>query len=381
MTDPFESFDLDINDDVNDSGSVDTAVKEAVKAVEEQKPEPPKTQAVQTTEEPEPTPDAPETSKEEDLKGYSKAALYALHFQKEKGLFPEDLEIKKDLTEEEFVDLLEEAALKLKDKDKEKLVEDAEAEAQRRLSEKGMTEEHLTYIQQIMNGADPRIVSKVAQYRSWADAELEGEEDMEAVVRAGLRLQLSNNPNADDLIEAYMEKNVTGKGTDVLQEQSAKFQDYIGKVADYLEAEDTKRVEAQRAAAEQAEQKFSTDVEQQVQTGFFGIELKKPQQKELIDYMTKKTEVIEIDTPQGKRKVKVTKEEADRRQDALDMKIRVLEAYQRKTRYTKLVNAAHQTASNKFLKSIKGMDDEPRNNNPTVLLPTSNGGVDFEIEI
>lgn len=378
MTDPFESFDLDINDDVNDSGSVDTAVQEAVKAVE--KPEPPKTEAVQTTEEPEQTPDTQETSKEEDLKGYSKAALYA-SLLKDKGVFPEDLEIKKDLTEEEIVDLLEDAALKLKDKDKEKLVEDAEAEAQRRLSEKGMTEEHLTYIQQIMNGADPRIVSRVAQYRSWADAELEGEEDMEAVVRAGLRLQLSNNPNADDLIEAYMEKNVTGKGTDVLQEQSTKFQDYIGKVADYLEAEDMKRVEAQKAATEQAEQKFSTDVEQQVQTGFFGIELKKPQQKELIDYMTKKTEVIEIDTPQGKRKVKVTKEEADRRQDALDMKIRVLEAYQRKTRYTKLVNAAHQTASNKFLKSIKGMDDEPRNNNPTVLLPTSNGEVDFEIEI
>jgi hypothetical protein len=347
MTEDFDQFDIDINDDVN--GSVEIAVKEAVKAIEQE-----------PTKEVEPvTPQEQVT--DEEPKGYSTAALFAESFKKEKGLFA-DKEIKKDLSPEELQEMLLEAAVNLREEDKEKYLQEREEAERQRLLEKGLTDDHLTYIQQIINGADPQIVSKVAQYRAWSEAELEGEDEMEAAIRAGLRLQLSNNPNADDLIEAYREKNVTGKGTDALQEQSAKFQEYIGQVADYLQNQDNQRLDAQRARAREAEERFANDTQKQIESGVYGIEWRKPEQKKLHDYMTKKSVVVDING----RKEKVTQEQADMIRDRQDMSKRVFEAYQRMTGFTKLTNAATSTAQNKFLKAVKEQEEPKRT---TVALP------------
>jgi hypothetical protein len=353
MTDPFEFVDIELSEN---TGSVDTAVKEAVKAIEQEpKVEEPIVEI--------PTEKPVEAPVEDDLNGFSNAALLALSFQKTKGLLPEELEIKKDLSAEELQDLLLEAAEKKLKGDDESYIQKREEEARQLLEAKGMTDAHLTYIQQIINGADPQIVSRVAQYRSWADAELESEEEYEAAIRAGLRLQLNNNPNAEDLIEAYMDKNVKDKDVEILKEHANKFQGYIGQVADYLEEQDNQRVQAERAAQEQQKVQFATDIEKQLQTGFYGIELKKPKQKELHDYMTKETVVVEI----GGVKRKVTQEQADIIKDRADMQKRAFEAYQRMTGFNKIANAAHQTAQDKFLKGIKAQEEPTRTN---VQLPS-----------
>lgn len=324
-------------------------------------------------------PESPKEEEELDLEGYSQAALYALSLQKTDGFFPDDIEIKKDLTAAELKVLIKENAIRESEEEKEKRLQEVEEEAKARLAEKGLTDSHYAYIQQIINGGDPQVVSKVAQFRSWSEFEPSTEEEMEAVVRAGLKIKYGAGEAEAKMIDSHIKNDLSD--SEALAAAAKEQQAYIAQVADYLEEQDKLRVKNLREQELQEEKKYATEVEKQVKSGFYGLNLKKSEQQELIDYMTKKNVVIDIDTPNGKVRQKVTQEEADRIRDRADLGKRAYEAYQRKIGYDKVVNklvdVANTTSTDKYLKSIRQIE-ENQNQTPT---PRPKGELYMEIEI
>jgi hypothetical protein len=310
---------------------------------------------------PEPTVIEPTvTEPEVDLSDYSNWAKLALSYQQVDGKIPADVEIKKDMTADELKDLIYQTAAQQREEDLERHLKEKEEAERTRLAEKGLTDEYYAYLQQILAGGDPKVVTKVAQIRSYAEAEVETDEELEAVVKAGLIVRHGNSPETLEMIESHVKNTLTD--TDKLKAAAKSQQEYLANVAQHLEEQDKQRVKALREEHEAKEAQFAKDVATQVKSGIYGLNLTKQEQQELIDYMTKKTETVDIQTPNGVKREKVTKEQADKMKHSSDIQRRVYEANARRVGYEKVVNKITDTVNkndaDKFLSTISMLEKQ-----------------------
>lgn len=319
---------------------------------------------VEELETPETPPAAPETVKEsaealiETVKEVEQApeetptssnnfSLLLKSFQVTDKLIPEDVEIPDELDGTEFKKFLKEAVKKEVLAESAPDIEEREAKWLNYLQEKGITEEQIEFASARAYGVQDETLSRVAQLRNLATAELQDDKEREYVVRTKLALE-GNKPS---LIDTYIQNELSDE--EKLKEAADEAQVALGQMADAEFEEQKQAAIAAKKADEEKAKEQRTNFEKIIDNGFFGIKLPKEEKEALKKYMFESNVVKHIDTPQGKKPIARPQEAWDLQELEKDPEKRIFFSYLVRNGLQNAVTTLHKVASDDFLKKIE----------------------------
>lgn len=217
----------------------------------------------------------------ESFDDYSNTALLALALKDVDSELLDLPEISKDLKAEDLIDGIKKSVTKKVEEQKEVLA--------------NQYAEIAEYIDAVINGADENTIQTAAYLKNIADVVLTGEEeqeDLEFIVKSGLRLKNTAPDVIDDIIENYKEKGLLAEKA----EESIN----LHKQQEILVLQNAQReAEARKQQWLQEKQKTDAQIKAIISKGTAkGLSLEK---KALEDAIFKSTELVEGVDNQGRK--------------------------------------------------------------------------------
>jgi hypothetical protein len=305
-----------------------------------------------------------------DTDGYSPHALLALSYQKVEKLIPEDVQVPKDLTADGLADFLAQAKAGKSEEDA-KAWEAARIESiKAQLEQQGITKKDFELLAHLKAGGSPVAVSRYEELNRWATEPAEDNDEKFETIRFAAEL----NGQKKEYVDAYIAQNLISQNE--IDEAFAASQKLISEHAERELEADRERMRIEQERRVEDWQQFENAVKGTVTKGFKSITISKPEQQELIDFMTKRSVPIDvIENGQKVRKMITPYQEFGRKLQK-DMEENVAFAYHAMKGANGMINAATKAARDSFVDaSIEAL----KNRSTSAAAPTSSGDVDGEI--
>lgn len=279
----------------------------------------------------------------DDLSGYSQEALTALFYQQSRGIIAKDVVIPKDLDADGMLELLTSAKASAETvKEEEKVARLVEL-AKNKLEAEGISKKDFELLQHLKGGGSGAAVSRYLDLKSWATDVPANEEEKLEVIKFAAELA-GQKP---EYVDAWIAQNLVEP--EEIDKALVEAQKTIDALAEKeLEADKDRMQQVEKSKQEQWTS-FETNVRTFAEKGFRGIKLSKADQLELVDYMTKKS--IPTDVVKNGQKVRelITPYQAFGKKLQKDIEENMAFAYYSMKGSAGMVNAASQTANDKFL--------------------------------
>lgn len=231
-----------------------------------------------------------ETEKEdstEPLVGERTGTSVIAEYYKNKGYLPEDFEVKDDLSSDDFFETFA-----------RHIEEQKEQEVTERFQAKGYDEQILEYSQYIASGGSPQALETHVVLDRLANANVEDNEKTQEEI---VRYMLQDRGLDDDTIDTTVQALLDG---DKLHDKAQAAKQYFSQRRDGYLSELKREQENQMAEQQAAIKQQTENFRKLIQSGDMPTIEKKKFEREFLE----PTEVITIDTPDGKKqKQKITK--------------------------------------------------------------------------
>ncbi len=283
------------------------------------------------------------TDDDVDTEGYSQEALTALFYQRSKGIIAADVVIPKDLDADGMLDLLTAAKAKAEEiKEEEKVAQLVES-AKNKLAAEGISKKDFELLAHLKAGGSGAAVSRYLDLKSWAtDVPADEEEKLEVIKFAA---ELAGQKA--EYVDAWIATNLVEP--EEIDKALVEAQKTIDALAEKELAADKDRMQQAEKSKLEQWSSFENNVRTFAEKGFRGIKISKADQLELVDYMTKKS--IPTDVVRNGQKVRelITPYQAFGKKLQKDIEENMAFAYYSMKGSAGMVNAASQTANDKFL--------------------------------
>jgi hypothetical protein len=237
-------------------------------------------------------PEKEDESSEDDITGdkykdYSDSALYALSLEsKRPGLFGD---IKKEMSPEEFVELLDSKVIEAMDRAKEAAINSVSQGAE--------------YIDILLNSPNPELTKDVIKQadlcEAFASMDLDDakNEDIETMMKEMHRLKEIPTEDSEELIETFKESGrLKSKAKEGLQ--------FFANLKQTLISHEKFQQDEYRRSYEDGVKAQRQEVDKVISSGkILGFSVPKPKQEEFKKWMYNPTEIVEYEDPQSKKKV------------------------------------------------------------------------------
>lgn len=283
-----------------------------------------------------------------EFEGYSRIAILAKRMQEVTKELPEDVEIPKDLDMEGLQKLIYETAEKgIQNFDTIKTKRQQELEMQ--LAKEGLDSGQVfEAVKYVMQGGSLQQVSRYNQLKTLSEFDATNAEEKEQIVAASLRIA----GNDEELITAHLDR-LTDEDLDDAYAAAKK---KISAYADAQWAQDKKAAEDYQKQINQQLAQFRNNVRQAYLVEDFGVKLSESEVEEYADYAGKKSAVI---TSEDGARVEVTPLQAKLAEILQDPKQSAYLTLMVKNGVDKYVNKVEVQATDKYLKGIADMEDDP----------------------
>lgn len=283
------------------------------------------------------------TTGDPEIDGYSQPALTALFFQKSHGTIGADVVIPKDLTPDGLQDLLIAGKVAKEQVSEEEKTKQLAENVKARLAAEGLTKEDFEMLAHLKRGGSGEVVSRYMELKEMATEKVETEEEMLETIKFAAELA-GQKP---EYVDAYIANNLMDP--EEIKKAFVEAQKTIGAEADRQYQADRQRIEQVAKAEEERWTSFTAKVKELVPKGVKGITFSKADQEELIDYMTNKKINVDVMVKGQKVRKPITAYEEFGRKLQKDMEENIAFAYYSMKGSAGMVNAASQTANDKFL--------------------------------
>lgn len=241
--------------------------------------EDPEDNTVEKTEE-EPTEEQPEDT-ENPYKDYSEAAVYSVHL-KETGFFPEDFEIKKDISHH---DLMKEMIAKAEEIGRNNVLNEIRSK---------WDDEVLSIAEYLSKGGDPMVLDRANYYKNLSSAKLESDEDKAAFLMTFYQHKGIEKEEAQALVDTARD---SGKLDEKINQGKQLFKSLHEQASQSIKIEEPDPALIKRQIEER-----NTQVKTIVSKGELGpFKLSDKEKTDLVDFVTNPRYLITETLPDGRK--------------------------------------------------------------------------------
>lgn len=224
---------------------------------------------------------------DDKYKDYSDSALYAMSLEaKRPGLFGD---VKKEMTPEEFVELLDSKVIEAMDRAKEAAINSVSQGAE--------------YIDILLNSPNPELTKDIIRQadlcEAYASMDLDEakNEDIETMMKEMHRLKEIPTEDSEELIETFKESGrLKNKAKEGLQ--------FFANLKQSLISHEKAQQDEYRKSYEDGVKSQRQEVDKIISSGkILGFSVPKTKQEEFKKWMYNPTEIVEYEDPQSKKKV------------------------------------------------------------------------------